>query len=132
MPIYQQNNEGIAKKYNFKNSKIIPFIQSNEEEKFTDFNSSRVIALNFKGNSYKIMKTLIQEKRGENFTDNIKYSMSKSFFQLFIRNSSFLWIFRIHAFIAYIYQIPLLGSFYFFSDINNTEKNVWYLRNKKK
>jgi len=114
MPIYQQNNEGIAKKYNFKNSKIIPFIQSNEEEKFTDFNSSRVIALNFKGDSSKIMKTLIQEIAGENFTDNIQYSMLKSIFQLLISDSSFLLIFRLHAFITYIYQIPSLDSFYFF------------------
>jgi len=28
MPIYQQNKKGVAKKYNFKNLKIIPFIQS--------------------------------------------------------------------------------------------------------
>jgi hypothetical protein len=39
MPIYQQNKKGIAKKYNFENLKIIPFIQSYEEEKFSDFNS---------------------------------------------------------------------------------------------
>jgi len=122
MPIYQQNKKGIAKKYNLKNLKIIPFTQSYEEEKFSDFDSSRVIALNFKRDSYKIMETLIQDIAGENFTDNIQYSMLKSIFQLFISDFSFLSIFRVHAFITYIYQIPLLDSFYFFSDINNTEK----------
>ena len=122
MPIYQQNKKGIAKKYNLKNLKIIPFTQSYEEEKFSDFDSSRVIALNFKRDSYKIMETLIRDIAGENFTDNIQYSMLKSIFQLFISDFSFLSIFRVHAFITYIYQIPLLDSFYFFSDINNTEK----------
>ncbi|MFP3300382.1 MAG: hypothetical protein RXN92_04825 [Thermoplasmatales archaeon] len=120
MPIYQQNKKGFAKKYNFENLKIIPFIQSYEEEKFSDFNSSRVIALNFKGDSYKIIKTLIQEIAGENFTDNIRYSMLKSIFQLFISDSLFLLIFRVHSIITYIYQIPLLDSYYFFSDINYT------------
>jgi len=72
MPVYQQNKKGVAKKYNFKNLEIIPFIWSFEEEKFFDFNSSRVIALNFKGDSYKIIKTLIQEIAGANFTDNIQ------------------------------------------------------------
>ena len=120
MPIYKQNKKGIAKKYNFENLKIIPFIQSFEEEKFSDFNSSRVIALNFKEDSYKIMKTLIQEIAGENFTDNIRYSMLKSIFQLFISDSLFLLIFRVHSIITYIHQIPLLDSYYFFSDINYT------------
>jgi len=71
MSIYQQNKKVIAKKYNFKNLEIIPFIRSYEEAKFSGFNSSRVIALNFKGESYKIMKILIQEITGENFTNNI-------------------------------------------------------------
>ena len=68
------------------------------------------------------MKGLIQNIAVENFTDGMQYSMLKSIFQLFISDSSFLLIFRVHAFIIYIYQIPLLGSFHFFSDINNTEK----------
>jgi len=106
MPIYQQNGKGIAKRYDFKDLKIIPFIQSYEEEKFSDFNSSRVIPLNFKGDSYKIMKGLIQDIAVENFTDGMQYSMLKSIFQLFISDSSFLLIFRVHAFVIYIYQIP--------------------------
>jgi len=122
MPIYQQNKKGIAKKYNLKSLKIIPFTQSYVDENFSDFDSSRVIALNFKKDSYIIMKTLIQDIAGENFTENIQYSMLKSIFQLFISDYSFLSTFRTHAFITYIYQIPLLDSFYFFVDIDNTEK----------
>jgi len=49
MPIFQQNKKVIVKKYNFKNLKMIPFIQSYEEGEFSDFNGSRVIAFNFKG-----------------------------------------------------------------------------------
>ncbi|MFP3257276.1 MAG: hypothetical protein RXO36_05715 [Candidatus Nanopusillus acidilobi] len=122
MPIYQQSKKSIAKKYNLKSLKIIPFTQSYGDEKFSDFDSSRVIALNFKKDSYKIMKTLIEDIAGENFTENIQYPMLKSIFQLFISDFSFLSTFRTHAFITYIYQIPLLDSFYFFTDINNTEK----------
>jgi hypothetical protein len=122
MPIYQQNKKGIAKKYNLKSLKIIPFTQSYGDEKFSDFDSSRVIALNFKGDSYKIIKTLIQDIAGENFSENIQYPMLKSIFQLFISDFSFLSTFRTHAFITYVYQIPLLDSFYFFVDIDNTEK----------
>jgi len=49
--------------------------------------------------------------------------MLKSIFQLFISNSSFLLIFRAHAFITYIYQISIIRFILlFFSDINNTEK----------
>jgi len=122
MPIYQQNKKGIAKKYNLKSLKIIPFTQSYGDEKFSDFDSSRVIALNFKGDSYKIIKTLIQDIAGENFSENIQYPMLKSIFQLFISDFSFLSTFRTHAFITYVYQIPLLDSFYLFVDIDNTEK----------
>jgi len=40
--------------------------------------------------------------------------MLKYIFQLFINDSLFLLISRVHAFITYTYQIPLLDSFYFF------------------
>jgi len=77
------------------------------------------------------MKTLIQEIARENFRDNTQYSMLKSIFQLFINDSSFLLIFRVHAFITYIYQISLLNSFYSFSDINHTEKMSDFSKIKK-
>jgi len=91
MPIYQQNKKGIAKKYNLKTLKKIPFTQSYGDEYFFDFDNSRVIALNFKRDSYEIMKTLIHDIVGEDFTEkieyfaeNIQYSMLRSIFQLFI------------------------------------------------
>jgi hypothetical protein len=118
-PIYQQIKKGTAKKYNFKSLKIIPFTQSYADEKFSDFDSSRVVALNFKGDSYKIMKTLIKDIAGENFTENIQYSMLKSIFQLFISDFSFLSTFRTHAFITYIYDFPLLDSLVYFLIIIN-------------
>jgi len=129
MPIYQQIKKGTAKKYNLKSLKIIPFTQSYEDEKFSDFDSSRVIALNFKGDSYKIMKTLIQDIAGENFTEKIQYSMLKSIFQLFISDYSFLSTFRTHAFITYIYDFPLLDSLvYFLIIINNIGETLDILK----
>jgi len=44
---------------------------------------------------------------------------------------SFLSTFRTHAFITYIYEIPLLDSFYLFIDIDNTKK-MFALSNIKK
>jgi len=138
MPIYQQNKKGIAKKYNLKTLKKIPFTQSYGDEYFFDFDNSRVIALNFKRDSYEIMKTLIHDIVGEDFTEkieyfaeNIQYSMLRSIFQLFISDYSFLSTFRTHAFITYIYEIPLLDSFYLFIDIDNTKK-MFALSNIKK
>jgi hypothetical protein len=104
--------------------RILPLISPKEEDKKPEFNNQRVIAVNFKGFNYTILKSLIEELSGGEIFQGGQYALIKSIFQLFVNDVSFLSTFRDHAFITYIYGIPLLDSFYLFFEGGNIPDTI--------
>ena len=90
IPLIQKNKESQNKKYLIKSLRVFPYTLPLSEEKILKFNNQRVIAVNFKGFNYKIIRFLLEDLTDEKNFQGEQYALIKSIFQLFISDNPFL------------------------------------------